>query len=91
VQELMRHSVPDGDPAAIFDRALTLLRDQLEKQKLAAAAKLRNDDGDARHTTGRSGQTCYAPRRCGEPCGRATQHGAPLRARMAAPRLIRAR
>src|SRR5688572_14721917 len=25
VQELMRHQLPDGDPAAIFDRALTLL------------------------------------------------------------------
>jgi hypothetical protein len=38
VQELMRHQLPDGDPAIIFDRALTLLRDHLERQKCAAAA-----------------------------------------------------
>src|SRR5688572_28293793 len=25
VQDLMRHTVPNGDPSAIFDRALTLL------------------------------------------------------------------
>jgi len=35
VQDLLRHSVPTGDPAAIFDRALTLLLDDLEKKKLA--------------------------------------------------------
>ena len=34
VQDLIRHSVPDGDPAVIFDRALTLLLTQLEKTKL---------------------------------------------------------
>jgi hypothetical protein len=36
-QDLMRHSVPSSDPAAIFDRALTLLLAELSKQKLAAA------------------------------------------------------
>jgi 5-methylcytosine-specific restriction endonuclease McrA len=35
VQDLLRHSIPDGDPAAIFDRALTLLLADLEKKKLA--------------------------------------------------------
>jgi hypothetical protein len=61
VQELMRHRLPDGDPAVIFERALTLLLDHLEKQKLAAAAKPRNDDGNAEPTTGRSGRTRYVP------------------------------
>jgi hypothetical protein len=35
VQDLLRHSVPNGDPAAIFDRALTMLLAELEKKKLA--------------------------------------------------------
>jgi hypothetical protein len=42
VQDLLRHAVPNGDPAVIFDRALTLLLEHLEKQKLAAAAQPRN-------------------------------------------------
>jgi hypothetical protein len=44
VQDLMRHVVPDGDPAVILDRALTLLLAQLERTKLAATV---------RHQTGR--------------------------------------
>jgi hypothetical protein len=36
VQDLLRHSVPDGDPAVIFDRALTLLLAELERKKMAA-------------------------------------------------------
>jgi HNH endonuclease len=35
VQDLLRHSVPSGDPAEILDRALTLLLADLEKRKLA--------------------------------------------------------
>ena len=35
VQDLMRHTVPDGDPAAIIDRALMLLLEHLERTKLA--------------------------------------------------------
>src|SRR6185295_4967695 len=42
VQNLMRHSIPNGDPAAIFDRALTMLLSDLEKKKLAAVRKPRN-------------------------------------------------
>jgi 5-methylcytosine-specific restriction endonuclease McrA len=61
VQELMRHNVPDGDPAVIFDRALTLLRDHLEKQKLAAAARPRHDERKPRQTTGRSARTRHVP------------------------------
>lgn len=35
-QDLLRHDVPDGDPAEIFDRALTALIANLQRQKLAA-------------------------------------------------------
>jgi 5-methylcytosine-specific restriction endonuclease McrA len=35
VQDLMRHQLPDGDVAAVFDRALTLLLQDLERKKLA--------------------------------------------------------
>jgi hypothetical protein len=34
-QRVLRHSVLDGDPAAIFDRALTLLLTELRKKTLA--------------------------------------------------------
>jgi 5-methylcytosine-specific restriction endonuclease McrA len=37
VQALLRREIPDGDPAAIFDRALTLLLEKVEKTKLGAA------------------------------------------------------
>jgi hypothetical protein len=39
VQALLRREIPDGDPAAIFDRALTLLLEKVEKAKLGAAAR----------------------------------------------------
>jgi hypothetical protein len=42
VQDLLRHSIPNGDPAAIFDRALTMLLSDLERAKLAAAASPRS-------------------------------------------------
>ena len=38
-QDLLRHSITNGDPAEIFDRALTLLVEHLEKQKYAATRK----------------------------------------------------
>ncbi len=41
-QDLLRHSVPSGDPAAIFDRALTLLLADLEQAKCAATARPRS-------------------------------------------------
>jgi 5-methylcytosine-specific restriction endonuclease McrA len=41
VQDLMRHTVPNGDPAAIFARALTLLHDELAKTKFAATDRPR--------------------------------------------------
>jgi hypothetical protein len=41
VQALLRREIPDGDPGAIFDRALTLLLEKVEKAKLGAATKPR--------------------------------------------------
>jgi hypothetical protein len=42
VQDLMRHRIPNGDPAAIFDLALTALLSELERTKFAAAKRPRN-------------------------------------------------
>ena len=41
VQDLLAREIPDGDPAAIFDRALTLLLKDVERKKLGAVAKPR--------------------------------------------------
>jgi len=41
-RDLLRHAVPNGDPAAIIDRALTALIAQLEKTKHAATAQPRS-------------------------------------------------
>ena len=42
VQDLLRHSVPDGDPAVIFDKALTLLLAGLRKKKLGLTDRSRS-------------------------------------------------
>jgi len=41
LQALLRREIPDGDPGAIFDCALTLLLETVEKRKLGAAARPR--------------------------------------------------
>jgi hypothetical protein len=41
LQTLLRREIPDGDPAAIVDRALTLLLEKVERKKLAVVAKPR--------------------------------------------------
>ena len=41
VQALLRREIPDGDPGAIFDRAIALLLERVEKRKLGAAMKPR--------------------------------------------------
>src|SRR3990172_8459976 len=46
-QALLRHQIPDGDPAAIFDRALTALLQSLTKQKFAATDRPRGSRGAA--------------------------------------------
>jgi HNH endonuclease len=40
-QDLLRHVIPDGDPAAIVDRALSLLVAELERTRLAATTRPR--------------------------------------------------
>jgi len=39
LQALLRREIPNGDPGAIFDRAIALLLERVEKQKLGAATK----------------------------------------------------
>jgi hypothetical protein len=41
LQALLRREIPDGDPGAIVERALTLLLEKVEKRKLGAAASPR--------------------------------------------------
>ena len=41
-QDLLRHALPNGDTAAIVDRALTLLVADLERKKLGATARPRS-------------------------------------------------
>jgi hypothetical protein len=48
-RDLLRHVIPDGDPAAVFDRALDALLADLVKTKLAATTRPR------RGTAGRAG------------------------------------
>ena len=45
VQDLLRHVVPNGDPAAIFDRALTLLLNDLERRRLSKVERPRPAQG----------------------------------------------
>ena len=47
-QDLLRHQIPDGDPAKIFDRALNALLGDLARQKLAATDRPRGSRGSAR-------------------------------------------
>jgi len=47
VQALSRHAVPSGDPAEIFDRALTLLLQDLERRRCAAVTSPRAARGAA--------------------------------------------
>jgi hypothetical protein len=51
-QDLLRHAVPNGDPAQIFARALEVLVEELVKRKYAAATLPRTSHGqanDSRH------------------------------------------
>jgi hypothetical protein len=57
VQTLLRREIPDGDPGAIFDRALVVLLKEVEKAKLGAAPSPRRpsirpgtDNPAARHS-----------------------------------------
>ena len=51
-QALLRHALPSGDAAEIFDRAVTLLVDQLERQRFAQTERARApklSPGPSRH------------------------------------------
>ena len=48
-QDLLRHAVPNGDPAIIFDRALTLLLTQLERSKTGATDRPRRTGPGTSH------------------------------------------
>src|SRR5712692_4689901 len=50
LQALLRREIPDGDPGAIFDRALTVLLERVENAKLGATAKPRPDPPIRRRT-----------------------------------------
>ena len=61
LQVLLRREIPDGDPGAIFDCALTVLLEKVEKTKLAAVTKPRPNrpirpgtDTEVRKPTGHS-------------------------------------
>jgi hypothetical protein len=49
-QDLLRHVVPNGDPAAIFDRALSLLVADLERKRTARTDRPRVATSSARRT-----------------------------------------
>ena len=46
-QALLRHVVPDGDLAAVFDRAMTLLVQELEQVRFAATSRPRKSASEA--------------------------------------------
>ena len=72
VQDSLRHSIPSGDPAAIFDRALTMLHQKLSRTKLAATSRPRSGKASA---TSR-----YVPPQYGEQSGVGMAADARLRA-----------
>jgi hypothetical protein len=78
VQNLLRHQIPDGDPGKILARALSVLRQQLERKKLGAAPgrKIRPTRPGSRHVPaevrrtiwGRDGGRCAFVARDGRRC-----------------------
>jgi 5-methylcytosine-specific restriction endonuclease McrA len=63
VQDLLRHRVPNGDPAVIFERAITLLLEDLEKKKIAATERPRASvtaDKHSRHVPAAIRRTVWA-------------------------------
>jgi hypothetical protein len=57
VQDLMRHTNPTGDPAVIFDRAITMLLNSLEKAKLGATDRPRTSAAALSAKSGKSGKS----------------------------------
>jgi hypothetical protein len=50
-QDLLRHAVPDGNMAEVLDRALTVLVQQLERQRFAATTTPRESPATSSSTT----------------------------------------
>lgn len=50
-QDLLRHTLPSGDPAAVVDRALTVLVEQLERRRLAKSNRPRSKAVSAANTS----------------------------------------
>ena len=78
LQALLRREIPNGDPAAIFDRAVTLLLEKVEREKIGAAAKARpirpgTDRSRSRHTPNESKRVAW--RREGGQCGFVAPNG----------------
>jgi hypothetical protein len=69
VQDLLRREIPDGDPALIFDRALTLLLEDTARKKLGAASRPRpgRSSPGSRHIPAAVKRTVWA--REGGRCG----------------------
>jgi hypothetical protein len=72
LQALLRREIPNGDPAAIFDRAVTLLLEKVEREKIGAAKKPRpirpgTDKSRSRHTPNESKRVAW--RQDGGRCG----------------------
>jgi hypothetical protein len=62
VQALLRREIPDGDPGALFDRALTLLLEQVENAKLGVTPRPRSS-ASIRFETDRAIRTPVIPSR----------------------------
>jgi hypothetical protein len=78
LQALLRREVPSGDPGAIFDRAITLLLEKVEKTKLGATTKPRpihpgTDKTSSRHTPNPSKRVAW--RRDGGQCAFVAPNG----------------
>ena len=78
LQALLRREIPSGDPGAIFDRAITLLLEKVERAKIGAAAKPRpirpgTDKSRSRHTPNDSKRVAW--RRDGGQCGFVAPNG----------------
>jgi len=78
LQALLRREIPSGDPGAIFDRAITLLLDKVERAKIGAAAKPRpirpgTDKSRSRHVPNDSKRVAW--RREGGQCGFVAPNG----------------
>jgi hypothetical protein len=64
LQALLRREIPNGDPGAIFDRAIALLLERVETQKLGLTARPRPirpgaDKGTSRHTPNESRRVAW--------------------------------